>query len=225
MIKNNSKDSSLWKKFLKTFKSGINFLKKNNQKFSLQYPNFLQTFQLTFVYVIAIISLLSSLLNILGEIPDFFLFFIPQFLQDIIDSSIIKFILAPEKSYIVYLLVIEFVIFRSLFNFSQLFKYNLLLIFLLEMFQNLLVGYWDLFFTRTVIGESSTTDIGLGVLFVSILFFFFFLSYIYGYFYAIRGKFVTFPYMYWLTDSIALWLQIKTPTMGTGTSKKKDKRK
>lgn len=223
MIKNNSKDSSLFKKILKFFKLIINFVKKKNQQFTLKYPNVLQSIQLTFVYFIAIVSLLYSLLSILGQIPDLFLTFVPTFLQDIVNSSIVKFILAPEKTYVVYLIVIEFVIFRSVFNFSKLFKYNLLLIFLLEMFQNLLVSYWDLFFTRSIPGGTSTTDFGFSVFFISLLFFTFLVAYLYAYFCAMRGKFVTFPYMYWLTDSIGFWLQIKTPTMGSGNSKKKEK--
>jgi hypothetical protein len=224
MIKNNSKDSSVFKNILKFLKIGVNFLKKKNQQFSLKYPNVLQNIQLSVVYFIAIISLLYSLMNILGQIPDLFLNLVPTFIQEIVNSSIIKFILAPEKTYIVYLIVIEFVIFRSIFKFSKLFKYNLLLIFLLEMFQNLLVSYWDLFFTRSIPGGTSSTDFGLAIFFISLLFFTFLGAYLYAYFCSIRGKFVTFPYMYWLTDSIGFWLQIKTPTMGSGNSKKKDKK-
>ena len=49
----------------------------------------------------------------------------------------------------------------------------------------------------------------------------FILGYIYLYLTAINGKFATFPGMEWLTDSVAFWLRIKTPTMRTGTRKKK----
>jgi hypothetical protein len=46
------------------------------------------------------------------------------------------------------------------------------------------------------------------------------------YFKAINNKFVTFYGMEWLTDSVAFWLRIKTPTMRFGKRKKdKDKDK
>jgi hypothetical protein len=47
----------------------------------------------------------------------------------------------------------------------------------------------------------------------------FFYSYLY--IRAISGKFATFPGTEWLTDSIAFWLKIKTPTMRMGSRKKK----
>ena len=45
--------------------------------------------------------------------------------------------------------------------------------------------------------------------------------YSYLYIRAISGKFATFPGTEWLTDSIAFWLKIKTPTMRMGSRKKK----
>jgi hypothetical protein len=58
---------------------------------------------------------------------------------------------------------------------------------------------------------------------MSILFLYFFFCYVRSYFFAIRGKFTTLPYMSWMTDSIAFWLRIKTPTMRNygGVGKKK----
>jgi hypothetical protein len=49
---------------------------------------------------------------------------------------------------------------------------------------------------------------------------FFVLLYIYLYLQSFRGKFATIPFMEWLTDSIAFWLRIKTPTMPFGKRKK-----
>jgi len=47
---------------------------------------------------------------------------------------------------------------------------------------------------------------------------------VYLYFRAIRVKYATIPTMEWLTDSIAFWLRIKTPTKRFG-KRKKDKGK
>jgi hypothetical protein len=221
MAKKNQKNLSLWKKFLKKFKKLINVIKKNNQAFTAKYPNILASIQLTVVYFIAFISLFYSLINVLGDIPDTIYALIPSFYLKILYSPLLRFILSPEKTYVVYLLAIEFIIFRTVFRFSQLFKYNLLLIFLLEMFQNLLLSYWDLIFQRTAeIGEVSTIDINFAIFSVSLIFCLLFVLYFYGYICALRGKFVTYPYMYWLTDSIAFWLQIKTRNMGAGDKRK-----
>jgi CDP-6-deoxy-D-xylo-4-hexulose-3-dehydrase len=57
------------------------------------------------------------------------------------------------------------------------------------------------------------------VFFCTFLLFMSFYSYLY--IQAISGKFATFPGMTWLTDSIAFWLKIKTPTMRMGFRKKK----
>lgn len=213
MRKNNSQDPSFWKKILSSLNSFLKFLRNKNQQLTSDYPTFLEFFQLLVLYFLAFISLVISSIDILGEISGFFLNSVPEFLLEIINFPIIKFLLAPEKSYVIYLIVLQFIIFRPVFNFSKLFKYNLLLIFLLEMFQNLIVSYWDLFFNTPLIDSSMETDISFGIVFISVIFCIFFLMYFYSFFCSIRGKFVTFPYMFWLTDSICFWLYIKTPTM------------
>ena len=50
------------------------------------------------------------------------------------------------------------------------------------------------------------------------------LTYLYLYIRSIQGKFATIPGLEWLTDSVAFWLRIKTPTMRFG-KRRKDKRK
>lgn len=227
MKKNNSNNLPFWQKFPKTIQKILKFVKKQNYAFNKKYPNVLQVIQLTFVYFFAILSLFYSMLNVLGQIPEIFLAVIPSFVQNIIHSPVLRVVLAPEKSYIIYLFVIEFVIFRSIFKFSLLFKYNLLLIFIMEMFQNLLISYWDLLFNRQFGMEITNIDMNLAITFMSVLFLYFFICYVYAYFRALKGKFVTFPYMYWLTDSIAFWLKIKTPTMRNfgGVDKNQNKKK
>jgi hypothetical protein len=216
MKKNNSSTFSFFFTFLKWIKKNIFLFKKQNRFFSKKYPNVLQFIQLTFLYFFALTSLLYSVLTILGHFPDIFLMVIPSFIQDIVKSPIFRLLLAPEKTYVIYLLVIEFIIFRSLFNFSKLFKYNVLLIFLLEMIQNLLVSYWDLFFNRSYGNETPSIDIQFAIVVISMIYFVFLLCYVYSYICSIKGKFASIPYMDWLTDSISFWLQIKTPRMGSG---------
>ena len=40
---------------------------------------------------------------------------------------------------------------------------------------------------------------------------------------ALQGNFATIPGLTWLTDSVAFWLRIKTPTMRFGKRKKDNK--
>jgi hypothetical protein len=100
------------------------------------------------------------------------------------------------------------------------------------MLQSLAVSYWDIFFHREVaIGVSKWaadqgaliyTDKDLAISFFFNTFVFFILIYFYCFIRALQGKFVTIPMMEWLTDSIAFWLRVKTPTMRLGKRKKQN---
>jgi hypothetical protein len=209
MNQKNINQLSFWKKFIQIIKKSVRAIKSTNRKLTKKYPNLLQSIQLTITYFLALFSLCYSLISLLGQIPTVLDFLIPPFVQSFLNSPIASILFAPERTYLVYLLTIEFIIFRPTFKFSLLFKYNLLLIFLLEMIQNLLITYWDLIFTRTSIDGESTLDVIFGFFCISLIFTFLFSCYIYGYFCAIRGKFVRYPNMNWLTDSIAIWLRIR----------------
>jgi hypothetical protein len=123
---------------------------------------------------------------------------------------------------------------RSTFKFSKLVKYNILMLFALLMIQGLVISYWDLLFHRQIAtpvakwaydqGSIIYTDKNLAIVFFLNTFVIFLLTYLYLYFAAVRGKFAQLPFMEWLTDSVAFWLRIKTPTMRFG-KRKKDKGK
>jgi hypothetical protein len=120
---------------------------------------------------------------------------------------------------------------RSSFKFSKLVKYNILLVFSLLMVQGLMISYWDLLFHREIAtpvakwaydqGAIIHTDKRLAIFFFFNTFMIFLGGYFYLYLCAIKGKFATIPGMEWLTDSVAFWLRIKTPTMRFGKRKKK----
>jgi hypothetical protein len=98
------------------------------------------------------------------------------------------------------------------------------------MIQGLVISYWDVLFHRQIAtpvarwaydqGAIIYTDKNLAIVFFLNTFFLFILTYLYLYFRAINGKFATIPFMEWLTDSVAFWLRIKTPTMRFGKRKK-----
>jgi hypothetical protein len=97
------------------------------------------------------------------------------------------------------------------------------------MLQSLAVSYWDILFHREIAMTASKwaydkgaiifTDKVTAVTFFLDTFLIFVLGYIFLYIRALQGKYATIPTMEWLTDSIAFWLRIKTPTMRVGKRK------
>jgi len=210
MINNNFANLSFWSIFFKKVKKYI----KRFQKKTIKYKNTFQRIQLTFIYFFAIVVLLYSIKTSLGYFPEIIFKFFP-FLQQLMDFQLLKILATPEKTFILYLVVLEVLINRSIFNFSLLVKFNVLLIFILEMFQNLISSYWDLLFNREI--EIIAAGGGTFLKDLTILFFcFFFVSflfiYLYCYFRALRGLFPAFPGpLQRLIESVAFWLQIKIP--------------
>jgi len=229
MIKNNL---SIWKSVIRQFKTVLKFIFAGFKNFSTKYPNIAQVIQLSFIYFFAVIDLMYAILNnvfSLGYLPEFLVPFFPL-ITYILQSPILKIWASPEKVFFMSYLVIEFMVSRSTFKFSKLVKYNILMIFALLMVQGLVISYWDLLFHRQIAspvakwaydqGAFIYTDKQLAIVFFLNTFVIFLLGYGYLYFQSIRGKFATIPYMEWLTDSVAFWLRIKTPTMRFGKRKK-----
>lgn len=236
MTSNNTKNQSLWRKFIKTIKRVFTPIQRNVQKFSQRYPNTAQNIQLTFVYIFAILDLFSSILNYLlslGFLPETLRPFLP-IIQQILVSPILQIWASPEKVFFFSYLVIEFMVVKSVFKFSKLVRYNILLIFSLLMLQGLVISYWDLLCHREISSNIAKWAYEQTILYSDkylafSLFFTTFFLFLFGYFYlyivALTGKFATFPGMEWLTDSVCFWLKIKTPTMRFGKRKKDDKDK
>jgi len=207
MTNKNSINSSYWGKFVKQIKKVIKFF----QKATFQQKNTLQQIQLTFIYFFAIVVLFYSIRGSLGFFPET-LFTIFPFFHQILEIQILKLFATPEKTFLLYLFVLEYLINRSIFNLSLLVKFNILLIFLLEMMQNLIISYWDLLFSRdveifpaTMIFSKNST-----IFFFSIFFVFFFLIYFYSYVRGLRGLYPVLPgFLEFINQSVAFWLQIK----------------
>jgi hypothetical protein len=232
MTKNSSTNLSSWRLFVKRLKKGAKSVKKSLRNFSIKYPNISQIIQLSFIYFFAVVDLLYSVLNnvfSLGYLPEILLPIFPL-IKSILQNPVLKIWASPEKVFFLSYVVIEFMIVRSTFKFSKLVKYNVLLIFSMLMIQGLVISYWDVLFHRQIAtpvarwaydqGAIIYTDKNLAIVFFLNTFFLFILTYLYLYFRAINGKFATIPFMEWLTDSVAFWLRIKTPTMRFGKRKK-----
>jgi hypothetical protein len=234
MTKNNSTNLSFWQTIVKKFKKGMKSIQKSLRDFSIKYPDLSQLIQITFIYFFAIIDLLYAVLNnvfALGYFPEILRPIYPL-IQSILQSPLFQIWASPEKVFFLSYVVVEFMVVRPVFQFSKLVKYNILLIFALLMIQGLVISYWDLLFNRQIAepvskwaydqGAMINTDKNLAIIFFLNTFLFFFGTYIYLYIRAIDGKFAKISGMEWLTDSVAFWLRIKTPTMRFGKRKKED---
>jgi len=175
------------------------------------------------MYVIAIIDLVFSILTAIfnfGYFPDFTKPIAPL-IKEVLDSPILQVWSSPEKIFLLSYIVIEYMIVHPLFKFPKLIKYNVLLIFALLMIQGLVISYWDLVFapdiTRVVVKEVTENVVSLERILANIFFIFTFslFSFIYCYFYknAINAKFVSFPGLRLVTNSITFWLQMKSPVV------------
>jgi hypothetical protein len=238
MTSNNIKNKSRWRNFLRKIKMIVKPFQQSLDQFGQTYPNTAQNIQLTFVYFFAIVDLFASILNYLlslGFLPEILRPFLP-IIQQILLSPLLQIWASPEKVFFFSYLVIEFMVVKSVFKFSKLVRYNILLIFSLLMLQGLVISYWDLLCHRqiaTTIARWSYeqtllfTDKYLAYSLFYSTFFIFMGLYFYLYIVSLSGKFSTFPGLDWITDSVCFWLKIKTPTMRAGKRKKKrgDKRK
>jgi hypothetical protein len=234
MIKNNSIENlSIWESFVKSGKNFYFSLRKTLRDFSIKYPATTQVIQISFIYFFAFVDLSHSILSnifTLGYFPELLKPLYP-YIKSILVSPILKAWASPEKVFFLSYVAIEFMVVRQTFKFSKLIKYNILLIFSLLMIQGLAITYWDLLFHRQIStsvakwtydqGALIYTDKRLAVFFFLNTFLVFASTYIYLYTRALNGKFATIPGLEWLTDSVAFWLRIKTPTMRFGKRKKK----
>lgn len=220
---------------LSYLKQAFTFVKEIVQELSAKYPNTAQSIQLTFVYFFALVDLIYGILNnifSLGYQSNLVEPLLP-FIRAILDNPVLAFWASPEKVFFLSYFVIEFMVVRSVFKFSKLVRYHILLVFALLMIQGLLLNVWDVCFHREIISEIGKWTFEGGTIFatnkiIAILVFFitfivFLVLYIYLYISALSGEFVSLKGCEWISDSVAFWLKIRTPTMRFGDKDKKKK--
>jgi hypothetical protein len=224
---------SMWFSFVEVVKEVFQNFLDVILSLGRKYPNISQIIQLTFIYFFAVIDLVYSILSTvfaLGYSPEILRPIYPL-IQAILQSDLFRIWTSPEKIFFLSYVVIEFMVVRSIFNFSKLVRYNILLLFAILMLQGLMISYWDVLFHREIAtpvakwtfdqGALIFTDKALAVFFFLNTFIFFLFAYLYLYLTAIRGNFFTFSGMNWLTDSISFWLKVRTPSMRFGKRKRK----
>lgn len=194
----------------------VNYLQEKIKKFfakllklNQKYPRVFQSIQLSLLYGYASLTLIYSVINCLGFCPEFIYKILP-YAKQILSFPLVKFLSTPEKTFLLYFLAAEVILNGK--STSLLVKYNFVLIFILEMMQNLIVCLWDLFshrdFEYLPVEMEFSIENALNFFFGFFIFFFF--LYIYCYINSIIGKFVSFPHPFdKITDSAAFWLQLK----------------
>jgi hypothetical protein len=181
-----------------------------------KYAKSIEIIQLSFLYFIAVVVLTYTIRNSLGYFPEMLYTLFP-FITNVFDIPAFKVLATPEKIFMIYVLLLEIIVHRSFFQFAPIIKYNVLLIFVLEMIQNLLISCWDILFSR----ELSTIYGGVvspknpTMYFYFVIFLLFFCLYIYSYLTSLQGRFPIFPGpLKGITDSVAFWLKIKVTQGG-----------
>jgi len=231
---NKKKNFKIYEKILAFWKNNFQIVINFFKKFDKKYPHTSQKIQLSFVYFFAFIDLVYSILNNVFALGFFSETMQPvhEILEEILQSPILKIWGSPEKVFLMSYLVLEFMVIRSSLNFSKFVKYNILLVFALLMLQGLTISLWDVLFHREIADDVANWSFDEGMLIATnkeIAVFFFFITFvafviIYYFFYtnSLRGKIVTVNGLNWITDSVAFWLRIKTPSMKFKGDEKKE---
>lgn len=197
-------------KFLKSLSEKIQKKIKAFKNHTRKYKGFYEKMQLTGIYFCANAVLMYTIKNCLGYFPSIFSYL--PFSKEILNSSFLQFLASPEKTFFIYLLILQFIILRPIFGFSILVKYNILLLFLLEMIENVLLSIWDILFSRELdlISPFGVLNQPLSQGFLSLIFCFFFFIYQYLYINSLQQKFPKLPgILQKVTDSVAFWLKLK----------------
>jgi hypothetical protein len=164
------------------------------------------------LYFFAVANLGYAIRNTLGYFPEILYTFFP-FMEYLFNIKILRILATPEKMYIFYMLLLEFCINKSVIELPIILKYNILLIFFLEMMQNLIVCYWDLIFNKELLVYSSNYyiyDKNIANFMGIILFVFFFNLYTVAFIQSIFKRVPKFPgFLNEINNSIAFWLKIK----------------
>ena len=166
----------------------------------------------------------------IGLVPEILVPFLP-IITTILESPILKIWASPEKVFLMSYVVLELMVIRSTLKFSKFIKYNILLVFAFLMIQGLIISFWDLLFHREISDAVSNWSYDHGLIIGTnrkLAGYFFFLTFMgfislyYFYSNALKSKIATLPGLFWVTDSVAFWLRIKTPSMKFKGDNKKD---
>lgn len=205
-IKNEqNKVITLFKSLKKMFRK----ISKKLKKLLSGYPRLFLFVQLSFLYSYAILTLIFSITSINGSFPEPLYKFVP-FITEIFKIKFLRALVSPEKTFAMYLFVTDSILNSK--SASIILKYNLLLVFMIEMLGNLIISIWDLFVHRDISDGSIPFIFSYrsALYFFTTYFLFIYSVYIYCYLNSIQGKLVSFPKPFEkITESVGFWLHLK----------------
>lgn len=167
--------------------------------------------QISVIYYFALVTLMATIHLCLGYIPSTYVQLIP-FAEEIMDSSVFSFFCVPDKTFIIYLLVHELIVFRAYFNFSTLIRFHILYVMTMEMILNGAIVWWDCLFNYEIDRYTyKYVDEAIAYQFFSVLLCFFLCIYAYSYIRGLQSKLPVFPHPYLqkIPDSVAFWLHLQ----------------
>lgn len=197
-------------KWVDHLKRMIQRSREKSRRFNKNYPLVIQRIQLLFLYFFGFCSFFYTASASLASTSEN-VEIIPRFLQEMTQNPVTHFFFAPQRSFFFYLLTTEYMVLNPIVNFSKFFKYNVLYILLLQMIQNLALLYLDLFFNPAVDMNDTSNDTELLFICSLSIFSYFFAVICTAFIMAMKNKFVQFPGLEFLTDSVCFWLKIKSP--------------
>jgi hypothetical protein len=189
------------------------FLKNRPINTDIRSRHVIQRIQLTFIYFFAIVVLSYSTIGYLGEFPLVFDSF-PAW-KAVLKNPIIALLNSNEVTFSFCFVIIQLLNNRSRYAFSTLLKYNILLIFLLEMCQNTIVLYCDMMAGEEIEIMATAKFAGDFPLVNYFYIFFYFVClaiYLWCYARSFTGHFPVFtgPARV-ITNSVAIWLKLRRP--------------
>jgi hypothetical protein len=218
--------SNFFEKFKNFFEKKFKLVTKNYQYLNKKHPKEFRKIQLNFIYFFGLVDLSYTYINnifalgLFNEFADSSFHFIVSFLG----SPFFQIWASPEKVFFISYVILEILIVRPIIILPKFIRFNILLIFAILMLQGLLMSFGDLIFNQEIISkeilnlfEDEEEDFFqnklVAIIYFSTTYFIFLKQYYNLYTNALKGKIVALNNFYWITDSIAFWLRIKTPTM------------
>lgn len=176
-------------------------INKSIQSFTFKL---LENIEIILIYIYAFFGLNSNVFNIIGQIPNYLLYYFP-FIYSLMIPKIINFN-NSEKSIFGYFIIMDIITKISL-PFTKIVKFNLVLIILFQMFIILTNFCWDILLNSDLVESQLKLEYEFGFsefksespffyydnIFYSFFWLFYFIIYLYCFIYAIQKKFPKFP--------------------------------
>lgn len=199
-IANKKSTKILLKKFKKSQRSLKKWMKTNNK--------IIERIQLTVLYGQAFLSAIFLTTSSTGRTPWIITTAFPGILP-VFEIPIVQFLLTPEKTYVLFFLLVNYMINPKITPFSFFVRYNFFLVFSLEMIYSTTMMWSDLLLADRTISKINELVLPTNLLiFYNILFTCLFTTYLYCYLQGIRQKIPVFPgILNGIPVSAAFWIR------------------